>query len=251
MRSYKESVTLFFEIHRELKREAPGDEASTLRALVLCTELPRVPRILDVGCGPGAQSLLLAQQTGGWLTALDNHPPFLDQLYKRAVAASLDGKIERCLGSMSDMTFPPQSFDLIWSEGAIYIMGSEKGLKDWRRLLKPRGYMAVSELTWLTNERPKAAVEFWGAGYPTMQDIDANLKAIESAGLKPVDHFTLPASAWWDYYGPIEKRIGALRRCHAGKPEAIGELGCLASRDQCVSRARRCLRPRVLCDAPR
>lgn len=217
-------MSLFFEIHRDLNREAPGDESSTLRALALCAELPRVPRILDVGCGPGAQTLLLARHTGGWVTALDNHPPFLDELHKRAMAASLDRKIERCLGSMSNMTFAPQSFDLIWSEGAIYIMGFENGLKAWRKLLKPRGYMAVSELTWLKNERPKAAAEFWSAGYPSMQGLDANLKAVESAGLKPIDRFTLPASAWWDYYGPVEKRIAELRVKYAGKSAAIAEL---------------------------
>ena len=215
---------LFFEIHRNMNREAPGDDASTLRALALCAELPRVPRILDVGCGPGAQTILLARQTGGWVTALDNHPPFLDELHHRAVTASLDGKIERCLGSMSSMTFAPRSFDLIWSEGAIYIMGFEQGLRAWQRLLKPRGYMAVSELTWLTSERPKAAAEFWQQGYPAMQDVAGNLKLIEQAGLKPVGHFALQASAWWDYYGPIEKRIAELRTKYAGKPEAIAEL---------------------------
>ncbi len=35
--------------------------------------------------------------------------------------------------------------DLIWSEGAIYIMGFSAGLRAWRRLLRPReGYEVIA-----------------------------------------------------------------------------------------------------------
>lgn len=32
--------------------------------------------------------------------------------------------------SMFEMDFEPESFDLIWSEGSIYIAGFQTGLKD-------------------------------------------------------------------------------------------------------------------------
>ena len=75
---------VFFELHRDLPREGPGDDESTLRALALCTELPERPDVLDVGCGPGMQTLALAAATGGIITAVDAHEPFLDQLRERA-----------------------------------------------------------------------------------------------------------------------------------------------------------------------
>ena len=87
MADHERLPEVFFELHRDLPREGPGDDASTLRALAMCTELPAQPDVLDVGCGPGMQTLALATATGGTVTAVDAHEPFLDQLRQRAEAA--------------------------------------------------------------------------------------------------------------------------------------------------------------------
>ena len=58
---------------------------------------------------------------------------------------------------MFNLKFEDGSFDIIWSEGAIFVIGFEKGLREWRRLLTPDGYVAVSELSWLQSDVPKEA----------------------------------------------------------------------------------------------
>src|SRR5512143_1497178 len=128
--------SVFFEIHSGLPREGPGDEASTLRALRLIRDLPAAPEILDVGCGPGAQTLVLAGATKGFVTAVDNHAPFLDELRGRASRAGLAERVRAVEASMFELPFEDAAFDLIWSEGAIYQMGFDHGLRSWRRFLR-------------------------------------------------------------------------------------------------------------------
>ena len=69
---------LFFEVHAGLPREGPGDRSSTARALDLARPLPAAPQVLDIACGPGAQTIdlaaLLPQAT---ITAVDLHEPFV------------------------------------------------------------------------------------------------------------------------------------------------------------------------------
>lgn len=50
---------------------------------------------------------------------------------------------------------------MIWCEGAVYNIGFERGLNEWRRYLKKGGYLAVSENAWLTGKRPAEISDFW------------------------------------------------------------------------------------------
>lgn len=213
-------MNLFWEMHSEIPREGPGDEASTLRALHLMSDLPAAPRLLDVGCGPGAQTLHLAGATRGQITAVDMHQPFLDRLAARAQAEGLAERITVRRMSMDALDFPDESFDVIWSEGAIYIMGFEAGLRNWQRLLKPGGYIAVTEVSWLKPAPPAEVAEFWQAGYPAMQTTQANLEIIRRAGYRVVGHFDLPALSWENYYLPLEARVHGLKQKYAADPAA-------------------------------
>ncbi len=218
-------MEVFWEIHRGLPQEGPGCEGSTLQALSLLAGVPAWPRILDVGCGPGRQTLTLARHTGGHVLAVDTHQPYLDQLAQRASREGLAERITTRNSSMTEMDFPDQSFDLIWSEGALYIMGFEKGLQAWKRFLKPKGSLAVTELSWLTDAPPGEAKQFFDEAYRVMKTVAQNLETIRSAGYVSTPHFALPPSAWWDnYYTPMEARITELRKQYAGNAAALKDL---------------------------
>jgi serine/threonine-protein kinase HipA len=104
------------------------------------------------------------------------------------------------------------SIDLIWSEGAAYILGFEESLTRWGTLLKPGGLMGVSECSWLADCPPEEPRAFWRLAYPTMGTIDQNCRRAENAGLTVLDTFVLPESAWWaDYYTPLLARMALLR----------------------------------------
>ncbi len=213
---------IFFELHQDLPREGPGDNPSTRRALSLLTGLPPQPLILDIGCGPGMQTVELAKHTNGKIIAIDTHQPFLEKLKQRALAEGLSNKITAINMSMFDLEFEAESFDVIWSEGAIYIMGFEQGLRACQPLLKPGGYVAVTELTWLRPNPPAEADNFWKENYPGMQSVQDNLDSVRAAGYREIAHFVLPTSSWWEpYYMPQAARIAMLRDKYRDDDEAI------------------------------
>jgi SAM-dependent methyltransferase len=225
-------MQFFYEIFdASLPRLGPGDDGSTSKALdMLLSARPeskgaREPgqlRILDIGCGNGAQTIQLAKQTNGTIVAVDNHQPFLDELKRRAETEGVSAKITVCLKDMCALGMQEGTFDLIWSEGALYIMGFGKGLAVCHNLLRPGGLLSVSEISWLGPDPPAECQQFFANEYPAMVDIDTNLATVESCGYEALGHFTLPESAWWvPYYEPLEGRLRSLREEYTTDPERI------------------------------
>jgi ubiquinone/menaquinone biosynthesis C-methylase UbiE len=183
------------------------------------------PSILDVGCGPGAATMELARLSNGEVTGLDFHQPFLDRLNVKIEEAGFADRVRTVHGSMLEMDFPDESFDIIWAEGSIYIIGFEQGLTEWWRFLKPAGCLVASEVAWLRPDPPEELALFWKENYPGIRTISENLDAIPACGYQVIGHFTLPEDAWWvGYYGPVEKRLEGLRKKYRDKPEALAVL---------------------------
>jgi ubiquinone/menaquinone biosynthesis C-methylase UbiE len=216
---------VFFELHRGLPREGPGNRESTARALALAGTLPPAPLLLDIGCGPGMQTMDLASLLpAARITAVDMHEPFLEQLRHRAKTAGAGNRIEAVQADMSALPFAPRSFDLIWCEGAAYFMGVGSALRAWRPLLRPGGKLALTEAVWLKPDAPDPVRRCW-AEYPEMLDIEFNRKLVRDCGYALLGDFALPDAAWWDdYYGPMEKRLAELIPKHAGDPVATSVL---------------------------
>ena len=213
---------VFFELHSQLPREGPGNDDATAKAFSLLPSLPPQAQILDVGCGPGMQTVQLAKLTDGHITAVDLHTPYLDQLRRSLAAAGLNDRVTCRQADMADLPFAPGSFDLIWAEGAAYILEFANALRKWRSLLKPTGYLVATELSWIRPEPPQPVVDFWRAAYPNLQSVEANLTAIKTAGYLPLAHLLLPETAWWQhYYTPLEARLPVLEQKYAGHPEAL------------------------------
>lgn len=211
----------FWEVHAGLPRQGAGIDAATEKALAMCTELPARPRILDIGCGPGRQSLVLARTSGGHVTAVDLHEPFLDQVREAAAAEGLGDRVTAVRADMRALPFEAASFDVVWSEGAVFIMGVAAALASWRRLLRPGGCLVFSEIVWTGKERPAVVADVL-AGYPAMTDVEGNLRLIAEAGYELVGRFTVPESGWWDeYYAPLEARLPALRERYRADAEAL------------------------------
>lgn len=201
----------FFRLFEGLPRQGPGSDACTREALRRLPDLGAAPRVLDLGCGSGRSTLVLADALRTRVVAVDNHQRFLEQLRAAARERGLADLIEIRCADMAAPGVPEGSIDLLWSEGAIYLLGFEEGLRVWRALLRPGGCLAASECSWLVAKPPAAAAAFFREGYPGMAGIRENVARARAAGLDPIDHFTLPPAAWWDeYYTPLEQRMARL-----------------------------------------
>jgi serine/threonine-protein kinase HipA len=202
----------FFELHTDLPREGPGDDAVTRRAVRMLPELPPDPVVVDAGCGPGGQTLVLAGELGVKVTAIDIWKPFVEVLKERAKSSGLDHLIEARQGDMSALPFDPGTVNLIWCEGAIYQLGFGEGLELWRPLLAEGGIVAASEVVWTAADPPAEVRGMWEQWYPAITDAAGCIARAAQAGYQTLDHFTLPPEAWWtEYYGPLEKRVEMLR----------------------------------------
>ncbi len=215
-------LEVFYDVQRGLPRQGPGNYESTSRALALCSGLPDQLSVLDIGCGPGMQTLALAKASTGSILAVDNFDEYLDELRKRVEQASLVGRVKVKKADMTVLDFPDETFDLLWCEGAAYIMGIPEALRAWRPFLRDAGYIAFSELVWLTGHPPTEVAEFFADEYPAMTNVEAINQVIRDNGYESVGDFTLPDSAWWDdYYTPLEAKLPSLKQKYAGDAEAV------------------------------
>ena len=213
-------MNYFLEVYGSLPRAGPGSDELTRRAFEMIPMLPESPRILDVGCGPGKQTIELLRSCSGSVLALDFLPEMINRTIAEAHSAGVSNRLETVVQDMKEMTFPKSSFDVIWSEGAIYNMGFETGLRSFKSMVKPGGYVAVSEAVWLKPHPPTEVVEFWQE-YPEIDTIAAKLAVIKRAGYELLGHFVFPGSAWTaEYYDPMEKRIKELENAWSGNAKA-------------------------------
>lgn len=181
--------------------------------------------MLDLGCGVGGQTLHLADLTSGSIVALDSHAPNIERLRATVALRGLAERIQPRVGDMADPGLPPASFDLVWSEGALYNIGIEKALRVCRRLLRAGGYLAFTDAVWRKENPPPEVKASFEADYPTMGRVADVLAAIENSGFSLIGHFTLPDEAWSDdFYTPMETRIEELRGKYRADDEALAAL---------------------------
>ncbi len=210
----------FLDLYAHLPRCGPGDDAHTLRALERVGSLPLHARILDIGCGPGAQTSALAQATDARLIAVDNLAIMLERLRHRAGDEGWSDRVSPVLADMGDLPFVGAAFDLIWSEGALYNIGFRHGLASLKSYLKPGGYAVVSEVVWLRNDPPEVLKSFWTA-YPEIDSVEHKWQIIHQVGYDAVADFVLPAAVWESsYYGPLRRRLAQVEARWMGNVSA-------------------------------
>lgn len=216
-----EGLGYFLEIFGALPRAGPGSHACTRRAWDLMSGVPACPRILDIGCGPGVQTVDLLKISGGEVVALDFLPLMVGRTRSNATQAGVAERLEVLEQDMKHMDFAPGSFDVVWSEGAIYNLGFEIGLETVKHLVRPGGHVAVSEAVWLKPDPPAPVLEFWRE-YPEIDTIGNKLAVIDRLGYAQEGHFVLPESAWTaDYYDPMEDLLAGKSKEWEGVPEGL------------------------------
>jgi len=191
---------LICEYFSSVERQGPGSPEVTVKALNFIDNLTNKSRIADLGCGTGGQTMVLAQHTQGHITGIDLFPTFINLFNANACKLNIQDRVKGIIGSMDNLPFQNEELDLIWSEGAIYNIGFERGLNEWRRFLKVGGYIAVSEASWFTEERPAEISKFWMDAYPEIDTISNKVAQMQKSGYIPVATFILPENCWTEHF---------------------------------------------------
>ncbi len=192
------SKTLYYEIGLDHFRKRLLQY--TRKAYRLLPKLTK-PRILDIGCGSGVPTLELARLSNGEVVGLDIDQSLLDELNRKIEAQGLSNCVTTRNCSMFKLNFPDESFDIIWAEGSISIIGFERALTEWRSLLKPGGFLVVHAET---------------------REVSNKLKKVPGFGYKLWNLLSLPEKAHWtEYYEPLGIRIKELQAKHQKNPRAL------------------------------
>lgn len=169
--------------------------------------------MLDLGCGPGAQTVALALAVPeARIMAVDVLTSMVAEADRRFTAAGFGSRVQAIEGDMAAPPVETGSQDLIWCEGAIYNLGVTEALSAWRSLLRRGGCVAFTEPVWLVDSPPSEIHDWWASEYPAISGRAGVEARVEAASYRTIESFVLPASAWWDeYYGPMQDRVTSLR----------------------------------------
>ncbi|MCV2864345.1 class I SAM-dependent methyltransferase [Albidovulum sediminicola] len=193
----------FFELHRAIPRQGPGDASDVLWALSVVGEPARV---IDAGCGPGADTETLAEALPlAQIEAVDLTTHFIEEA--RARLECFGPRVNTREGDMRDITGPA---DLIWCAGSLYFLGLETALPLWRGALAPGGAIVFSEPVFLSSPPSAEVAAFW-ADYPGVGTEAELRRRIAGAGFATRATRVITGRAWLNYYLPLMARAARLR----------------------------------------
>ena len=214
-------IDVLIETHAGLERQGPGSPEMTIKALGFLNDFDGFSKVADLGCGTGGQTMVLAQSITGSIVGVDQSPDFISIFNANAKKLNLHDRVTGIVGSMENLPFQKEEFDLIWSEGAIDSIGFDTGLTHWNAFLKTNGYVAVTCPSWFTDEHPSEVEKFWIDAGSGLDTVEYNIEVMQKSGYSFIAAFALPESCWTDnYFSPREAAEKVFMQKHPGSKVA-------------------------------
>jgi len=157
---------------------------------------PEGAKALEVGCGPGRLSILLAREHGLDVTGLDLDPAMIERARRNAERSGNGGgsRPSFLVGDVSSLPFPDGSFDVVVSTLSMHHWADPTaGLSEIGRVLRPGG----RALVW----------DFRGGAVPLHGRLPAPVERAHSSSLRVVS-----ATPWrWPWRLTLTRRIELTR----------------------------------------
>lgn len=111
-------------------------------------DLGRVPRMLDLGCGPGFFSIVFARM-GCAVDAVDLSEGMLEKAHKNASDVGIVDSINFHTADICELPFEDNSFDVVTLRNVTWLMrDSIAAYAEWQRVLAPEGLLLVFDANW-------------------------------------------------------------------------------------------------------
>ncbi len=212
------------ELIKDLDRASPERLEYTRKAFGYIKALDR-PRILDAGCGRGDVAIELARLGGGEVVGIDVDSRVLGKFESRIGEEGLGERVHAVHGSILELPFPPGSFDVVWAEGSLHIIGIENGLRALYDVIRPGGFLVEHDMAWTKPDPPTEVFDYWRERGSDIRSIDEFIEYVDKYSYRLITHFVLPGDFWnRDYYEPLEKRIALLREKYSDNRGALAIL---------------------------
>ena len=202
----------FYAAYKDLDRLSPGSDDTTLKVIdKIKFNVDDELNILDIACGVGSSTILLANYyENSIVEGFDLFKHYVEKLDEKISDNNLSDRVFSYSMDMKDPDFANDEFDIVFCEAAIEIMGFKKGLAEWRRLLKPEGYMIVSDLSWLKIPSAESR-NFLNNIYSEVDTIENKISQINGLGYEFIDYVIVSKGDWKDYHKKLEKNLNSLK----------------------------------------
>lgn len=115
--------------------------------------VPVAGTVLDLGCGPGTDTIPLAQLVvpQGWVVGVDVDAAMITAASQRAASAGVSDRVTHHLGDATRLPFAANAFDVARSERLFqHLDHPEQALAEMIRVTRPGGRIVVLDTDWAT-----------------------------------------------------------------------------------------------------
>jgi ubiquinone/menaquinone biosynthesis C-methylase UbiE len=177
-----------------MRRVTLGREQALRETTVKLARIQPGDCVLEVGCGTGTLTLAAKRQAGpsGKVFGIDVLPGMVEYSQRKAAQANADVTFQ--VGSIDEIPFPENQFDVVMCSFMIFHMGDEtrrKGLGEIYRVLRPTGRLLVLDLA-LPPQRLQRGLAKRIFGGMLEHDLHELLLPMEASGFSAIEIGSAP-----------------------------------------------------------
>lgn len=175
------------------------------RQLATKVDLQAGAKLLDIGCGTGGASRLLASEYKLQVVGVDLTQAFIEAAEWLTAATNLTANAEFICADAQSLPLAAASFDYVWCQHTLLNLPNlDQGLAEAFRVLKPNGKLLLHEVVSGTNQEEVIYPVPWASDASTnhLMSLEALQSSLSKAGfvLQQEEDITAEATSWRKKY---------------------------------------------------
>jgi arsenite methyltransferase len=165
-----------------------GSQTATDRLVELC-QIGAHTQVLDLGCGVGITACNMARTYGCKVIGIDLREGMIQRAMERARRQSVEDNTAFMVANALYLPFPDHAFDAVLAESVLaFIEDKSRALEECIRVIKPDGFLGVTEATWIETPPRELVAQLSGTFGPgfVVLDMEGWRRLLHDAGLRDV-----------------------------------------------------------------